>query len=189
MRILVVLILACTANAATLRYWIEPCAGPERVCHTADPELAQWAIEAWQRASGGALTLEEAPSCESAHIRINWTGGRETLYGEARPILVDGVRGAEVYIVTPAQRIPDELLRDAIVYLTCVHETGHALGLAHTAEFTDIMYSFHYGGDITEYFVRYRRKLAVRADIRKHSGMSREDVKRVVARFSTSSPK
>jgi hypothetical protein len=51
------------------------------------------------------------------------------------------------------------------------------------------MYSFHYGGDITEYFGRYRRKLAVRADIRKHSGMSREDVKRVVARFSTSSPK
>jgi hypothetical protein len=51
------------------------------------------------------------------------------------------------------------------------------------------MYSFHYGGDIKEYFGRYRRKLAVRADIRKHSGMSREDVKRLVERFSISTAK
>ena len=146
-------------------------------------------MEAWQAASGGSLTLEKVSMRERAHIRVIWSGGRDGLYGEARPIVVEGVRGAEVYVVTPAGRNPDELLRDAIVYLTCVHETGHALGLAHTAEFADIMYSFQYGGDIEEYFGRYRRKLAARADIRKHSGMSPEDVKRLAARFATSSPK
>jgi hypothetical protein len=51
------------------------------------------------------------------------------------------------------------------------------------------MYSFQYGGDIAEYFGRYRRKLAARADIRKHSGMSPEDAKRLAARFATSSPR
>jgi hypothetical protein len=146
-------------------------------------------MEAWQAASGGTLTLEKATSREKAHIRVNWTGGRDGFYGEARPILVEGVRGAEVYVVTPAERIADELLRDTIVYLTCVHETGHALGLAHTAEFADIMYSFQYGGDITEYFGRYRRKLAARVDIRKHSGMSDDDRKRLAARFATSPPR
>ena len=183
------LLLASLSPAATLRYWIEPCAGPERVCHAGDPELAQWAMEAWQAASGGSLVLEKAATREKAHIRVYWSGGREGFYGEARPIVVEGVRGAEVYVVTPAQRVADELLRDAIVYLTCVHETGHALGLAHTAEFADIMYTFQHGGDIDEYFGRYRRKLAGRTDIRKHSGMSPADVKRLAARFATSAPK
>jgi predicted Zn-dependent protease len=66
-------------------------------------------------------------------------------------------------------------MRDAIVYLTCVHETGHALGLRHTAEFADIMYSFQYGGDIPAYFERYRRLLGKRDDIALHSGVSDAD--------------
>jgi len=60
-------------------------------------------------------------------------------------------------------------------FFALLHETGHALGLPHTAKFPDIMYSFQYGGDITEYFGRYRRQLSSRRDIQKHSGMSPED--------------
>ncbi|MEI9973452.1 MAG: matrixin family metalloprotease [Ignavibacteriota bacterium] len=111
--------------------------------------------------------------------------GSDGLYGETRMIDVNGERGAEVYVlptVVPAGE-KDQLLRDAIVYLTCVHETGHALGLEHTANFADIMYSFQYGGDIPEYFGRYRRLLASRADIRKHSGMSAADRRRVAEKF------
>ena len=96
-----------------------------------------------------------------------------------------GVQGAEVYVlpaVVPPQE-KDTLLRETIVYLTCLHETGHALGLAHTAAFGDIMYSFQYGGDIPEYFARYRRQLSGRDDIRKHSGMSDQDRKRLRALF------
>jgi hypothetical protein len=74
----------------------------------------------------------------------------------------------------------DRLLRDAIVYLTCLHESGHALGLSHTAVFEDIMYSFQYGGDFNEYFGRYRRKLESRADIAKNSGMSGADRARLI---------
>jgi hypothetical protein len=181
-RFLLTIIVAAAANAATLRYWVEPCTAAESVCHGSDPELAQWAMEAWQAASDGKLTLEKAPSREKAHIRLYWGGGRPGLYGEARPILVDGIRGAEVYVATPdAGR--DALLRDAIVYLTCVHETGHALGLEHTAAFADIMYSFQYGGDIPEYFGRYRRKLTARADIRRTSALSEDDRRRLIDRY------
>jgi hypothetical protein len=176
LKILSVLLIAAAAHAATLRYWVEPCTYAANVCHPDDPELAQWAMESWQGASGGKLTVERVNTREKAHIRLYWTGGRPGLYGEARPILVEGVRGAEVYVVTP-EAGRDALLRDAIVYLTCVHETGHALGLEHTAAFADIMYSFQFGGDIPEYFGRYRRKLAGRADIHKTSALSDDDRK------------
>jgi len=184
-KFLALLWLSCTAPCATLRYWVEPCAKPERSCHAGDPELAQWAMEAWQAAAAGHLTLEKTAGREKAHIRVFWSGGREGLYGEARPILVDGVRGAEVYVLPPPETPDDRdaLLRDAIVYLTCLHETGHALGLAHTAAFADIMYSFQYGGDIPEYFGRYRRLLTTRADIRKHPGMSADDRRRIVESY------
>jgi predicted Zn-dependent protease len=65
-----------------------------------------------------------------------------------------------------------------------LHESGHALGLPHTAEFADIMYSFQYGGDIPEYFGRYRRKLATKEDIRKNSGISSADRARLIERLS-----
>ena len=67
------------------------------------------------------------------------------------------------------------LLRETMVYLTCLHETGHALGLAHTAAFADIMYTFQFGGDIGEYFGRFRRKLSVRGDIARTSAISAAD--------------
>jgi hypothetical protein len=66
----------------------------------------------------------------------------------------------------------DKLYRESIVYLTCLHEAGHALGLPHNRDFEDIMYSFQYGGDIVEYFARYRRKLKVREDIARTSGLN-----------------
>ena len=160
--------------ASTLHYWVQPCA-PGLACRPGDPELARWALDAWREASGGRLSLTPAASREKAQIQIVWADGREGLYGEARPIVVDGLPGAEVYVVTPAADSSDPLLRDAIVYLTCLHETGHALGLPHTASFDDIMYSFQFGGDISEYFARYRRKLKTRADIRKTSALSPAD--------------
>jgi hypothetical protein len=175
----IALLAATILRAATLHYWIEPCSKPETGCHTGDEQLAQWALEAWQEATGGRLAFQKSPDRERAQIRVNWAEGNQGLYGEARPIVVDGIRGAEVYVLPPAETPRDPLLRDTIVYLTCLHETGHALGLAHTAEFADIMYSFQYGGDIPEYFGRFRRQLAVREDIRKHSGMSADDRKRI----------
>jgi hypothetical protein len=170
-------LFAFQVPAATLRYWVEACPVSSSTCGAGDPQLAQWAMEAWQKLSGGKLVLQSTATRERAHIRILWTGGREGLYGEARPIVVDGVRGAEVYVLPPpaSSYENDPLLRDTIVYLTCLHETGHALGLPHTAAFADIMYNFQYGGDIAEYFGRYRRQLTSRGDIPKHSGTSEAD--------------
>jgi len=185
MRLLALLLVCAALPGATLRYWIEPCTHPESGCKVDDPQLAQWALEAWQTASGGTLHLTKTEDREHAHIRVHWVTGSQGLYGEAQPIEVDGTRGAEVYVLPTVVSAgeKDGLLRDAIVYLTCLHETGHALGLQHTADFADIMYSFQYGGDIPEYFGRYRKLLSSRADIHKNAGMSAADRARITDRF------
>jgi hypothetical protein len=185
MKLLPLLLLGTALQGATLRYWVEACVHPESGCKRDDPELAQWAMEAWQAASGGTLRLVKTDEREQAHIRVHWVTGTDGNFGETRAIDVNGERGAEVYVlptVVPAGE-KDQLLRDTIVYLTCLHETGHALGLEHTAVFADIMYSFQYGGDIPEYFGRYRRQLTGRDDIHRHAGMSAADRARVRERF------
>ena len=187
--VLLSLLSACSTYGVDLRYWIEPCTRPETACQKADVQLAEWAFQAWQAASNGTLHLEKSEQLSRANIRLHWADSEQGQYGETRAFVADGMRGAEVYVrpelsaMGPAiftASSKDALLRDTIVYLTCLHETGHALGLPHTADFPDIMYSFQYGGDIPEYFGRYRRKLNVRADIAKNSGISPQDKARLI---------
>lgn len=150
-----------------------------------DAELALWALESWERAAGGALKFVPAASESEALVRVYWVPAAGGQYGEMRPLDVRGRRGAAVYIrpdtaalgpdVATAARL-DALFRDTVVYLTCLHELGHALGLSHTAEFEDVMYFFGFGGDIGEFFGRYRRTLRERGDIRASSGLSAGDL-------------
>ena len=185
MRLLLALLcFAAAASAADLRYWVEPCTRPETKCAEQDPLMAEWAFQDWARASNGKLHLERVSQRRQANIRVHWAAANQGLYGEAVPFVEDGLEGFEVYVlpdlsgmgrdISQAARL-DSLLRDSIVYLTCLHETGHALGLAHTNQFADIMYSFQFGGDIPEYFGRYRRQIKTRADIEKTTGTSSND--------------
>lgn len=153
----------------------------------ADRDLAEWALGAWETASGGALRFAPAPEAD-ALVRVYWVPASAGQYGEMRPLLVNGRRGAAVFIRPDTNALGDEiarlaradaLLRETIVYLTCLHELGHALGLEHTANFADIMYFFGYGGDIPGFFGRYRDRLRTRADIARTTGLSDSDVERV----------
>src|ERR1700691_3788283 len=182
-RLLAVCLATAALSAARMKYacWVQHCTNPAALCQPGDPQLAQWAFEAWQKASGGGLVFTRVQDREHARIRLNWASAEQGMYGETRPMVFEGHLGAEVYVrPSPMPANGDRLLRDAIVYLTCLHESGHALGLAHTAVFEDIMYSFQFGGNIEEYFGRYRRKLATRADIAKNSGMSAADRARLI---------
>ena len=156
-----------------------------------DRQLAIWALEAWRRSAANVLRFE--PSGESdAVVRLYWAGRSEGQFGEMQPLMVGGRPGAAVFIRPDMESFgpdlarrarADALFRDGVVYLTCLHELGHALGLVHTHDFQDIMYFFGYGGDIGEFFGRYRAELHVRGDIATVSGLSTGDVSQLKARY------
>ena len=152
-----------------------------------DRELAQWALDAWQRQSAGALTWRSAAE-RDANVRLYWAPPDDGTFGEMRPLNVNGRPGAALFVRADMEALgpdlaararQDSLWRDTIVYLTCLHELGHAFGLVHTSDMRDIMYFFGHGGDIVEYFARYRRQLTSRSDIPGTSGLSVGDVQRL----------
>ncbi len=158
----------------------------------ADRDLAKWALAAWEQGAAGGLRLK--PGAEAtALLRVYWVPASFGLYGEMRPLIVEDRRGAAVFVRPDTEALgrpiadrarEDPLFRDAVVYLTCLHELGHALGLAHTSDFDNIMYFFGYGGDIPGFFGRYRDVLRTRADIAAVSGLSAGDLSRLRALYA-----
>lgn len=149
-----------------------------------DRELATWAVKAWERAIDGKLRFEAA-NRDSALVHVLWVPADGNEFGEMRRLVVNGRPGAAVFIRPDVSALgpelsrlarEDPLVRETIVYMTCLHEIGHAIGLVHTANYRDIMFFFGYGGDIPNYFLRYRKQLQSRGDIATVPGLSETDI-------------
>src|SRR4051794_25930067 len=100
------ILLTSTAAAEEWSYWIEPCtpeAAKSAACKPDDPELGKWALEAWARESGGALTFRLSPTEQQARLRIHWANGQGSLYGEAVSVKVRGKKGGRNYFFSQTQ--------------------------------------------------------------------------------------
>jgi hypothetical protein len=146
------------------------------------PSYVERAMRSWSNAAGGRFRLDKAATRDRAAVRVRFTTAAG-VYGETRPrvdqrtgLIVD----ADVAITADVEG--DALTRRIVVYLTALHELGHALGLPHTDDFGTIMYRFRRPDDGERYFGAYRKRLRSADDIGSPlaTGLSPEDVRALV---------
>jgi hypothetical protein len=160
-------------RGAAIRVWIDPLAAPP-----GGTMLVERAMRTWTRAADGRFTLEKIAEPKDAPVRLHFMSA-DYRYGVTAP-RVDRQTGlivrAEVAVAADAGRTPLE--RSIIVYLTALHELGHALGLEHTTDIRTIMYLFREPGDGDRFFGAYAEHVRSVDDIGsdRATGLSPDDV-------------
>jgi hypothetical protein len=160
------------AKGASIRVWIDPEAMPPN-----GEALVEKAMKTWTTAADGRFTLIKAWE-STAPVRLHFMAA-DYRYGVTSPRLnrdTGLLVKAEVFVASDAGR--DPLERQIIVYLTALHELGHALGMDHTTNITSIMYLFRQPDDGEKFFGAYRRRLKSADDIGSTAapGLSADDV-------------
>jgi hypothetical protein len=161
------------AAHANINVWIDTQGSP-----TGSDSLVERALATWTQAAGGRFVLQKTASREKSAVRVRFAKA-DGIYGETSPHIdrTTGLIGsAEVLIAGDVAG--DAVQQRIVIYLTALHELGHALGLPHTNAFDDIMYSFRRPDDGERYFGAYRRRLRGSEDIgtERATGLSPADV-------------
>jgi hypothetical protein len=147
-------------DRAVIFVWIDPHTAP-----SGGDALVERAMSTWTQAAGGHFTLKKTTDTNVALVRVGFVGG-DGIYGETRPRIdrrTGTIDEAEVHINRDVAG--DALDQRIILYLTALHELGHALGLPHSDDFGTIMYRFRRADDGERYFEAYRQRLRSGDDV------------------------
>ncbi|HXI29656.1 MAG TPA: matrixin family metalloprotease [Vicinamibacterales bacterium] len=146
-------------RGATIRVWVDARNAPLSAVM-----LVQRAMRSWTDAAAGRLTLETVARPDAADIRVRFLGS-DSVYGETRPRVDPTGTIVEAEVLINRDTPDDPLFARIVVYLTALHELGHALGLEHTDDFGTIMYRFRRPDDGARYFGAYRQRLHTLDDV------------------------
>ena len=158
---------------AVIHVWLDGRSGPSGA-----DALVDRAVATWTAVARGRIVLRTEKSRDAADIRVRFAQA-DGIYGETAPRIdraTGFIRSAEVLIA--GDIAGDAMQQRIVIYLTALHEVGHALGLPHTDAFDDIMYSFRRADDGARYFSAYRRRLRSSGDIgtERATGLSAADI-------------
>lgn len=140
-------------------------------------DLVVRAMRSWTTAAQGRFMLQRTTFEHLAKLRVHFFQ-LTSKFGQTLPEVdpqTGAITDAEVDITAVEQG--DPLDRQIVLYLTALHEIGHALGLPHRNDFNSIMYAFRYPNDSERYFGRYRALVKSPSDIGSTAtGLSPDDV-------------
>ena len=112
--------------------------------------MVRRALEDWQKASDGKIKFRVVQNLLESNVNIEWKRvDRKALgYCYFSYDSANRLYGAEVSIGLTEGLIHSDYMDENEVYHTILHEIGHSIGLGHSWNKTDIMYTPHQKGVI-----------------------------------------